>query len=164
MNRPTKPPADLYEQDFFLWSQEQARALREAAHAGTNLPLDWENLAEEIESLGRSDRRELRSRIRTILEHLLKQACSPADTPRAGWNETVLRSRTEAEVVLNDSPSLRRESRAMVAEELPKAIALVCRSLRDHREWNPEVEAKLARASFTADQVLGDWWPPDTSE
>lgn len=38
-------PADLYERDFVLWAEEQARALREAAQAGANLPLDWENLA-----------------------------------------------------------------------------------------------------------------------
>jgi hypothetical protein len=47
----------LYDQDFFLWTQEQAAALRRAKDS--NLPLDWENLAEEIECLGKSDRREL---------------------------------------------------------------------------------------------------------
>src|SRR5438128_176130 len=55
----------LYEQDFVLWTEAQAKALREAA-VGGNTPLDWENLAEEIESLGRSERRELRSRITRI--------------------------------------------------------------------------------------------------
>jgi hypothetical protein len=59
----------LYEQDFFLWTKEQAAALRLAKNS--NLPLDWENLAEEIESLGKSDRRELRSQIRRILRHRL---------------------------------------------------------------------------------------------
>jgi hypothetical protein len=63
---------ELYEQDFFLWTKEQAAALRLAkslplARTGdSNLPLDWENLAEEIESLGKSDRRELRSRIPSL--------------------------------------------------------------------------------------------------
>jgi len=47
---------ELYEHDFFLWTQEQAAGLRRAK--ASNLPLDWENLAEEIESLGKSDRRE----------------------------------------------------------------------------------------------------------
>ena len=60
----------LYDEDFVRWSEEQSRALREAARSGVNLPLDWENLAEEVESLGRSQRRELRSRIAVILEHL----------------------------------------------------------------------------------------------
>jgi hypothetical protein len=57
----------LYDQDFVRWTEEQAAALRRAkslppaAPRGSNLLLDWENLAEEIESLGKSDRRELRS-------------------------------------------------------------------------------------------------------
>jgi hypothetical protein len=53
----------LYERDYVLWTEEQAAALRAAAAHGTNLPLDWANLAEEIESLGRSLRHELRSRL-----------------------------------------------------------------------------------------------------
>jgi hypothetical protein len=55
--------AQLYEEDFVRWTEQQSRALPEAAGVGTNLPLDWENLAEEIESLGASQRRELRSRL-----------------------------------------------------------------------------------------------------
>ena len=57
----------LYDEDFVRWTEEQAAALRRAK--GSNLPLDWENLAEEIESLGKSDRRELRSQITRILRH-----------------------------------------------------------------------------------------------
>jgi Domain of unknown function DUF29 len=63
-------PSDLYDRDFVLWTEEQAAALRRAK--ASNLPLDWENLAEEIESLGKSDRREIASQIRRILHHLLK--------------------------------------------------------------------------------------------
>jgi hypothetical protein len=48
----TSKLADLYEEDFVRWTEQQAAALRAAARAGTNLPLDWENLAEEIDSLG----------------------------------------------------------------------------------------------------------------
>jgi hypothetical protein len=73
----------LYDRDFFLWTQEQAAALR--AVRKSNLPLDWDNLAEEIESLGKSDRRQLKSQIRRILRHLLKLEVSPAVDRRAGW-------------------------------------------------------------------------------
>ena len=52
----------LYEEDFVLWAETQAIALRRAADSGSNLGLDWSNLAEEIESLGRSQRRELKPR------------------------------------------------------------------------------------------------------
>jgi hypothetical protein len=60
-------PSAIYDEDFLLWTEEQAAALRRAK--GSDLTLDWENLAEEIESLGKSDRRELRSQITRILRH-----------------------------------------------------------------------------------------------
>src|SRR5215207_42459 len=82
--------AELYDQDFLLWTREQSKLLREAAEHRVNFPLDWENLAEEIESLGKSLRSELRSRLRTI-EHLLKLEHSAAREPRNGWIETVER-------------------------------------------------------------------------
>ena len=70
--------AELYDHDFLLWTREQSKLLREAAERRVNFPLDWENLAEEIESLGKSLRSELRSRLRTIIEHLLKLEHSAA--------------------------------------------------------------------------------------
>src|ERR1700682_6224857 len=94
----------LYEQGFFVWTKEQSAALRRAKDS--NLPLDWENLAEEIESLGKSDRRELRSQIRRILLHLLKLEIYQAAGPRAGWRSSIIDARVEIDDVLRDSPSL----------------------------------------------------------
>ena len=71
----------MYDQDLVRWSEEQARALRAAANAGWNAPIDWENVAEEIESLGKSDRRALASHIAIVIEHLLKLQSSPASVP-----------------------------------------------------------------------------------
>ena len=93
--------ARLYEEDFVRWTEEQSSVLRDAAKVGTNLPLDWENLAEEVESLGQSQRRELRSRLFVILEHLLKLERSPPADPRRGWMETIARERSKIELVLN---------------------------------------------------------------
>jgi hypothetical protein len=111
----------LYDRDFVRWTEQQSSALREASRFPTNLPLDWGNLAEEIESLGRSQRRELRSRLTAILEHLLKLEHSPAPDPRHGWMDTVERERSEIELLLEDSPSLRREVARMIAVEVPRA-------------------------------------------
>jgi Domain of unknown function DUF29 len=86
---------ELYEQDFFLWTKEQAAALRGAKNS--NLLLDWENLAEEIESLGKSDRRELTSQIRRILRHLIRLEASGAVQPRAGWRAAIIDARSEVE-------------------------------------------------------------------
>ena len=76
-----------------------------------------QNLAEEIESLGKSQRRELASQIRRILRHLLKLEASPASDPRAGWHATIYEARAEIAGILRDSPSLRREVERLAAEE-----------------------------------------------
>ena len=97
-----------YDTDLVLWAEDQARALRDAATAASNLPIDWENVAEEIEALGKNQSRELASRISTVLIHLLKLQVSPAIEPRAAWRETIREQRSGIERVLVDAPSLRR--------------------------------------------------------
>jgi hypothetical protein len=153
-------PRDLYDEDFVRWTEQQAAALREAKTAGINLPLDWDNLAEEIESLGRSDRRELQSQIRRILRHLLKLEASPVSEPRAGWRTTILDARAEIEALLEDSPSLRRGVEGMIKGQLDKAAKLAAEDLEAHGEPTDRIEARLAADGFTAEQVLGDWFPP----
>jgi Domain of unknown function DUF29 len=149
--------ADLYDQDFLLWTEEQTAALRRAKES--NLPLDWENLAEEIESLGKSDRRQLRSQIRRILCHLFKLAASPAPEPPAGWCSTISDGRGDIEDVLRDSPSLRREIDAFIAEEADLAAKLAAADLAQHGELADVVWARLEQGGFTVEQVLGDWFP-----
>jgi hypothetical protein len=147
--------ADLYEKDFVLWTKAQAAGLREAARAGTNLPLDWENLAEEIEGLGASDKRELRGRLGRIIEHLLKLEHSPAKNPRRGWMETIARERRDIEDLLETSPSLRREVPAIIAASNAKIARLVAGILFGYG-GSP---AKLPPPVYTEEQVLGDWLP-----
>jgi hypothetical protein len=151
--------AQLYEQDFVRWAEEQSSALRAAAGVGTNLPLDWENLAEEIESLGASQRHALRSRIAVILEHLLKLDHSPATDPRRGWMDTIGRERMEIELLLEDSPSLNSDVARMIADETSRAVRHASRALLRHGEATQEVIGKLTAATYTEGQVLGDWFP-----
>lgn len=156
-------PADLYEEDFVRWTKQQSSALREAARSGVNLPLDWENLAEEIESLGRSQRRELRSRISVIIERLLKLEHSPARDPRHAWMDTIARERSDIELLIEDSPSLRGETARMVVEETKRAVRNVARAHVRHGERSPETTARLSDTTYTEEQVLGDWFPRDPS-
>jgi hypothetical protein len=148
---------ELYDHDFLLWTEEQAAALRRAK--GANLPLDWENLAEEIESLGKSVRRELRSQIRRVLRHLFKLAASPSVAPRPGWQATVRSARSDLEDLLNESPSLRRDIDALVAKLLPISAELAAGDLARHGEPADAVWAKLAQGGFTTGQVLEEWLP-----
>ena len=145
-----------YETDLALWAEHQARMLRDAGQAGTNLPIDWENVAEEIESLGRSQGRELASRIRVILVHLLKLQASPAIEPRIGWRETIQEKRSEIEAVLADSPSLRPTIPSVIEREMPKAKKTADLALADfgEKQW-----ADVGRLGYAPEQVLGDWFP-----
>ena len=71
-------PAQLYNVDFYRWTQEQAALLRQVPGERINLPIDWDHAAEEIEDIGSSDLRAVNSRMGLILEHLLKLQYSPA--------------------------------------------------------------------------------------
>lgn len=154
----------LYGQDFFRWTQQQADELRRLGRAGANLPLDWENLAEEVESLGRSEQRELRSRLSTIIEHLLKLEFSSATDPRADWMDTVDRERQEiVDGLLVDSPSLRSVVEPMIARETRKAAGRAARSMARHGELDEAVRQGLLKASYSEEQVLGDWFPNEPS-
>lgn len=99
----TSRPAVGYEIDFNLWGLEQARLLREGRWA----ELDLENIAEEIESLGRSQKTELRSRLGVLLLHLLKWHYQP-EKRKYGWRATIIEQRVSIEGVVETSPSLRR--------------------------------------------------------
>ncbi len=97
---------ELYERDFYAWTRDQARALRRLAETRPNAAVDLPHLIEEVEGLGKSERNAVRSHLRTIIEHCLKLACSPASEPRAGWTLTIGRTRTAIEERL--TPTLRR--------------------------------------------------------
>jgi hypothetical protein len=149
--------SQLYDQDFVLWTEEQAAALRRAKDA--NLPLDWENLAEEIESLGRSQRSELNSQIRRILRHLFNLETSSAVNPRAGWRATVRDARAEIDELLEMSPSLRREVEGAIKKQAVTAAQLAADDLEGYAEPTPGIKTRLHQGGFTVEQVLGDWFP-----
>ena len=153
--------SELYDRDFVRWTEDQAAALRRAK--GANLPLDWENLAEEIESLGKSDRRALHSQVRRILRHLLKLTVSSAEGPRRGWQLSIREARNEIAIILRDSPSLRRDVDAIIAEQASLAADLAAADLDEHGELASEARDRVSQTGFTADQVLGDWFPETSS-
>jgi len=94
----------LTKTDYSLWIKETVDLLKERNYHS----VDWENLIEEIESLGRSQRRELRNRLTTMLEHCLKLCYSNYVQDYRGWNETISRSQRQLKGLLEDSPSLKQ--------------------------------------------------------
>ncbi|MBI3328376.1 MAG: DUF29 domain-containing protein [Nitrospinae bacterium] len=141
--------ADLYEEDFFEWTQTTAASIR----AGKWEAIDPESVAEEIESLGKRDRRELGSRLQVLVMHLLKWRYQPAE--RSGsWRGTIEDQRTEILDLLDDSPSLRRQVPAILAQRYPRARA------KAGGETGVAVETFPPTCPWTADQVLAaDFWP-----
>jgi len=111
----------LYEQDFLLWSEETAAKLK--ARDFENI--DLENLIEEVESLGRSDRKELLSRLVVIFEHLLKRLYVQLPHDYNGWQRTVQTQRNELVILLRQSPSLKSLWQKSVEEAWSIALKTV---------------------------------------
>jgi hypothetical protein len=91
-----------YNSDFAAWLEEQAAALRTRSVNA----LDWDNLAEEIEGVSASQRKELRSRLKILCQHLLKWEYQPEHRSRS-WRSSIFTQRDEINETLDDSPSLR---------------------------------------------------------
>jgi hypothetical protein len=165
------PPTDLYREDFHAWAADQAEALRLAADSRGDPKalqeaiggLDLENLAEEVAGLAKSEQRELRNRLTTVMEHLLKLQHSPTTEPRPGWRNTVLRSRVEILRLLEDSPSLRAELPALLEQAKLDALAVLPAEMAERREGDALKLAKAMREAlkaYTPDRVQDRaWWP-----
>jgi hypothetical protein len=151
----------LYDEDIVAWSKQQAEALRSAARTGSNHALDWENLAEEIEGLGISQRSSLGSHIMRIIQHLAKLEFSSAVDPRSGWRRTIRLARLQAEKRLEASPSLRPELARIVEEETRRGLEAAFADLEEHAEMDEIGADTLRRAKYTPDQILGEWFPEE---
>ena len=145
--------AELYDQDFYAWTQEQAALLRE----GVLHDLDVTNLAEEIESLGKSDRRALGSHLRNLVMHLLKWHAQPGGRHTGpSWRQSIRNARAEIAVIVEDSPSLRREVSGLLVRWYPLA------RLDAADETGLPLATLPEACPWTAAQVLDDAFWPET--
>ena len=108
----------LYETDYYAWSNQQAALLR----AGQLSDADVENIAEEIESMGKSEKRELVSRLQVLLLHLLKWQFQP-NLQGASWRASVVTQRYRIEDHLTDNPSLRSQLPEIVSRAYRGAVS-----------------------------------------
>ena len=149
--------AKLYDDDFYLWTRNQAEALRRLAAERWNGPLDLEHLAVEVEDLGTSQLSTVRSQIERVIEHLLKLEFSPAADPRRGWLVSVLNARGHA------ADRMTAAMRNEIEPALPRLYARARRraviSLTEHGEL--DLAAVLPKTCpYTLDQLLDeDWFP-----
>lgn len=147
----------LYESDFYGWTQEQAAKLRKLLVERSNLDLDIENILEEIDSLGRSDYRQLMSRIEEICIHLLKLQYSLSWEPRNGWKSSVRGQRHRLAKLLRESPSLKPRLHEALTEGYEDALS----HFDDEKLISLTMPMYLPGLSpFEIDNILKDeWWP-----
>lgn len=139
----------LYDQDFTAWCDETARLLR----AGRFTDVDVQNLIEEVEAMAGNQRREVSSRLRVLIVHLLKWDKQPGKRSTS-WISTLATQRDDLEDVLEQSPSLRRTLQDAVTKMYPRAVRLA--SIQTGLPKNvfpPE-------CPYSLDQILDYDFPP----
>jgi len=146
--------SDLYETDFYAWTVEQAKLLRDGAWDS----LDVLNLAEEIESLGKQDRRELRNRLRVLIGHLLKWEYQPGKRSQS-WSNTIYEQRYQIKELIKESPSLKPYLRDAVVETYSDAVDLAM------RETSLDESCFAQECGYSLEQILEkEFLPGEQSE
>lgn len=132
-----------YDSDFYAWLMKNARLLRDRQFA----EVDSEHVAEELESMGRHEKRALISRLTVLLAHLLKWQYQPARRCKS-WRNTISTQRMDISELLQDSPSLRYALEERVASAYEKA------KLSAEDETGISQESFPSACPFTLTQLL----------
>ena len=122
---------ELYDLDFFQWTQQNAELL----HRGCPDAADLEHIAEELEDMGKSDQREVESFLTRLILHLLKWQFQPAKRSRS-WERSIVNSRVQLKRIFKQSPSLKRFAEESIREVYRDALRLA------------SIEAGLDRRKF----------------
>ena len=138
-----------YRVDLHAWSREQADAVRRRSAN----ELDWENIAEEIDSLGRQESSELYNRLVILIAHLLKWRYQPSRRGRS-WRFTIVNQRLDIAKQLKRSPSLRSVWHEEFSDAYPRG--------RSQAEQETRLSAKTfpIEPPFTLEQALDPDWLP----
>ncbi|MBD1916720.1 MULTISPECIES: DUF29 domain-containing protein [Cyanophyceae] len=144
----------LYDQDFHAWAQRQVGLLR----SGQLAELDIENLVEEIESLGRQERQELRNRLGVLLGHLLKWHYQPEARTKS-WAATIQEQRRRIQRHLKENPSLKPYLAEAIAIGYEDGLDLVNRETPLDPKQLPQV-CPFSEADIFEQPI--DWPPAET--
>lgn len=143
---------NLYETDFYAWTQEQVSLLKTQQWN----ELDTVNLIEEIEALGRKERQELRNRLGILLGHLLKWQFQP-DKRSNSWLGTIGEQRVQIKLLLEDSPSLKPYLEQALLDAYQLGLALAMRETDLGEQVFPKV------CPYTLEQALNSEFLPDSN-
>lgn len=122
-----------YEKDFYAWTTHNARLLRE----GNLSEIDIENIAEEIESMGKSERRELVNRLAVLIAHLLKWEYQPIKQSRS-WQLTIKEQRFQIIKLFEESPSLKNKIESRLEDAYEQATMIAERETAIERKKFPK--------------------------
>lgn len=139
-----------YEKDFYGWTQEQAALLR----AGRLTDLDVENLIEEIETMGRSEKRELESRLTILMLHLLKWQYQEARRGRS-WQLSIDEQRIQFQKTLKENPGLKPLLEQIISDAYELAVIQASRETKISKGIFP------AECPWTLDQLSDKNYFPD---
>jgi uncharacterized protein DUF29 len=145
-----KPP-DIYNQDFYIWAMTTSELIRQKKWH----EIDGDAVIEEIEGLARRDKRELAIRLERLLIHLLKWCAQPQGRQLGhSWRDTIHEQRSEIDLLLDDSSSLRHEVDALLNQRYRKARERALDQTGLHETALPPT------CPWTSAQMLGDdFWP-----
>lgn len=140
---------NLYETDFYAWTQEQAKLLKHQQWSQLDLP----NLIEEIESLGKQQRAELRNRLSLLIGHLLKWEYQVSKRSRS-WLSTIRIQRLDITELLEENPSLKPYLQEALETAYAKGLALASGETNLPRKTFPE------NCPYTLTEILSDRFYP----
>jgi hypothetical protein len=141
--------ATLHDRDFYAWTLQQANLLRE----GRLSEADIVHIAEELESMGASERRELTHRLAVLIAHLLKWQFQP-ELRGNSWRNTIDVQRFDVKELLEESPTLVAKLNERMEKAYSKSLLLVVRETGLSKQMFPPL------CPFTAEQLLSeDYWP-----
>jgi Domain of unknown function DUF29 len=142
---------ELYENDYYSWTEAQAQALRDRKTSS----LDWDNLAEEVEDLGKAERHRLESHLELLLMHLLKWSFQPQRRSRS-WSKSIREHRFRISRVLRDNPGLKAKLEETFADAYESA------------RFCAQNETTIGVTAFSescpwimADALRDDFWPSE---
>ena len=140
-----------YQADFYAWTQQQAELLRDQKIE----QIDWCNLAEEIEDMGRSEKRQLESRLEVLIMHLLKWQFQPNLRSRS-WQLTIEEQRLRIEKLLAENPSLK--SKLAVIPEKIYPLAVISAEKESGLSLFPEI------CPYDLTEILAPEFLPDNNQ
>lgn len=138
----------LYEKDFYAWTQEQVKLLKD----NSLNKLDIQHLIEEVADMGKHEKRELSNRLTVLLSHLLKWKCQPNYINKKSWLYTIKEQRKQIKYHLEDNPSLKNHEH-MHTTLLRSYDAAIYEAAK---ETGLEDSSFPASCEWTIDQILDD--------